>query len=337
MMNTHKSSKAKLLIGGAAIAAALTFGVAPVFAQPAGGPPGAGGAPGGGAPAGGAARQAGGASNFSAIVGNDPTVANPNASLLSSKYPTFGPDAPMPSSDPRDFSGVWYHQDSLDFQIKVEPYDENRTLPFTPLGKQVMDRRIKSLWDKTPYVNASALCYPAGQSWQMDLNMPFHIFQTKDWINILFQEYHGYWQILMGPKDVSTMPKSYMGNSVAHWDGDTLVVETSGYKQSLWLDVDGTPASADAKLTQRIRKVKTDHWTLEVENTLDDPTFYTRPWTWMRSYDWRPDMVIFSEYNCEEQTGDPGSDPVASSSLIREPKDAAAFDSPLIERNAKDE
>jgi hypothetical protein len=331
MMNGYEHSKARLIIGAAAIAAALMFGTVSVFAQPAGAPPGAGG----GAPKGTAGGAGGGTGNFDPRIGNkDPTKAMAGPPY---RPPTFPADAPMPSSDPHDFSGIWAPADSLDFQIETEPYDENRTLPFNELGKKVMDRRLKSLWDQTPYVNASTLCYPLGQSWQFDVGGQFHFFQTKDWINIVWEHYHGYWPIYMAPKDVSTMPKTYMGNSVAHWDGDTLVVETTGYKQSIWLDVDGTPVSANGKLTHRIRKVYTDHWFLEVHTTVDDPTFYTRPWTWMRAYDWHPDRAIFPEYNCEEQTGDPGSDPVASSALIREPKDAAAFDSPLLERSAKDE
>jgi hypothetical protein len=332
---SYEFPKVHLLIGGAAIAAALTLGTLASFAQPAGAPPPTGGTArtGGAAGASGAGGGAGGSAPFSPIVGNDPTVG----AVWSYTYPTLPANAPMPSADPRDFSGVWYHTDSADFQIKTEPYDENRSVPLNDLGKQVMDRRVKSLWSQTPYVNASALCYPVGLSWNLDLNAQFHIFQTKDWINVLFEHYHGYWQILMAPADVSKAPKTYMGNSVGHWDGNTLVVETTGFKQSIWLDFNGTPVSTNAKWTQRIRKVKTDRWMLEISNTLDDPTFYTRPWTWVRTYDWRPDMVLFPEYNCEEQTGDPGSDPVASSSLIREPKDAAAFDSPLMERSAKDE
>jgi hypothetical protein len=109
-----------------------------------------------------------------------------------------------------------------------------------------------------------------------------------------------------------------MGSSVGHWDGDTLVVETTGFKDGLWLDVNGTPASKNARLTQRIRKVKTDHWFLQVEFTLDDPTYYTRSWSWMRDYSWRPDMTLFHEYNCELQTGAKGGiDP----SLVPEPQD----------------
>jgi hypothetical protein len=311
MMNVYTSPKTRLLISSAAIVAALMLSAVTAIAQPAGGPPGGGPGGPGGAPGG--------------------ATAGPEDPMI----PNLPANAPQPTSDPRDFSGVWYHVDSLDFQIKAEPYDENRSIPFNDLGKQVIDRRVKSLADHTPYVNASALCYPPGPSWQMDLNMPFNIVQTKDWMEWLFEEFHGYWLIQMAPKDVSTMPKTYMGNSVAHWDGDTLVVETSGFKQATWVDVVGTPASADAKITQRIRKVKTDHWFLEVESTINDPTFYTRPWTWIRAYDWRPDMVMFREYNCEEQMGDPGNDPMAAASVIREPKDAASFEVPLMERNVK--
>jgi hypothetical protein len=149
----------------------------------------------------------------------------------------------------------------------------------------------------------------------MDLNMPFRIVQSKERLEFLFEEYHGYMQVLMHP---AKLPASYMGNSVGHWDGDTLVVETTGFKDGLWLDVNGTPASKNAKLTQRIRKVKTDHWYLEIQFTLDDPTYYTRPWSWMRDYSWRPDMAVFREYNCELQTGAKnGLDP----SLGPEPQD----------------
>jgi hypothetical protein len=110
-----------------------------------------------------------------------------------------------------------------------------------------------------------------------------------------------------------------MGRSVGHWDGNTLVVETTGFKEAIWLDVFGTPASQNAKLTQRIRKVKSDQWYLEVTNTIDDPTYYTRPWSWMRAYLWRPDMTLQREYNCELQTGAKDG---LDSSLVQEPQDA---------------
>jgi hypothetical protein len=189
--------------------------------------------------------------------------------------------------------------------------------PFNDAGRKVMTRRVQSLRDGTPFLNASAACIPMGQAWQMELNMPFQIFQTKDRLEMIFEEYHGLVTISMDP--AKAPPAGYMGRSVAHWDGDTLVVETSSYKDGLWLDVNGTPASKNAKITQRIRKVKTDRWYLEAIWTIDDPTYYTRPWSFARRYDWRPDMTMFREYNCELQTGaEGGLDP----SLIPEPQDS---------------
>jgi len=229
-------------------------------------------------------------------------------------FPPLPANAPEPSAGPRDFNGTWFHATMLEFQIKSDMFGNK--MPFTPAGQKVMDRRVDSLKKGTPFINASSKCLPMGQPWQMDLNFPFQIFQSKDRFDVLFEEYHGALQIFMDPAKAA--PAGYMGQSIAHWDGDTLVVETSGYKDGFWLDVNGTPASKNAKLTQRIRKVKTDHWFLEVINTLDDPTYYTRPWSWARDYDWRPDMAIFREYNCEEQTGSKeGLDP----SLVPEPND----------------
>ena len=52
--------------------------------------------------------------------------------------------------------------------------------------------------------------------------------------------------------------------------------------------------------------------------TIDDPTYYTRPWSWARQYAWHPDMTLFKEYNCELQTG--AKDGI-DASLIPEPID----------------
>jgi len=294
------------------VALALLVYAGAAFAQlPGGSPPGAqgpatdGGSPPGGLPPGGP----------NGAPGAGPPGAGgatPPASFFN--LPPLPADAPQPSPDPRNFDGTWYHEAALQFQITTDMFGSK--LPFTDAGRKVEQRRVKSLKTGTPFINASALCLPMGQPWQMDLNMPFHVLQTKDRLDLAFEEYHGLVQIVLDP--AKALPAAYMGSSVAHWDGNTLVVETTSFKDGLWLDVDGTPASKNAKLTMRIRKVKSDHWFLEVEFTLDDPTYYTRAWSWMRDYSWRPDMTLFHEYNCELQTGaKDGVDP----SLVPEPQD----------------
>jgi len=292
-MDTNRSS-----IGSALSLIALFVCAGAALAQPApGGPPlGAGGAPG----------AAGGPPGPGGPGG-------PGGSFVPMSMP-LPPGAPDPSSDPRNLGGIWQNGNPLLFQIKTDMFGNN--IPFNPAGKKVINRRVQSLKDGTPFLNASAYCLPVGPPWQMDLNTPFHIFQSKDRFEIVFDEYHGFMQIAMDA--AKAPPAGYMGRSIGHWEGDTLVVETSGFKDGLWLDIIGTPASKDAKLTQRIRKVKTDQWFLETIYTLDDPIYYTRPWSWARQYSWRPDSGVFREYNCELQTGmKDGVDP----SLSPEPLD----------------
>jgi hypothetical protein len=228
--------------------------------------------------------------------------------------PPLPANAPQPSPDPHNFEGAWFNENKLVPRIATDLY--RYKTPLNAAGQKVLDRRVKSLQEGTPFINATGLCLPMGQPWQFDINYPFQIFQTEDRLDFLFEEYHGALSVVLDPADVP--PAGYMGHSIAHWNGDTLVVETTGYKKGIWLDVIGSPASKDATLTQRIRKVKTDHWFLEIVFTVDDPTYYTRSFSWVRDYSWRPDMLLFREYNCELSTGAKNG---IDSSLIAEPMD----------------
>jgi hypothetical protein len=62
-----------------------------------------------------------------------------------------------------------------------------------------------------------------------------------------------------------------------HWDGDTLVVETTGFRDDVWLDVEGSPLTNTGKMTERFRRV--NYGNLEIEITVADPKAYTKPWT----------------------------------------------------------
>lgn len=241
----------------------------------------------------------------------------PSAPLDNRQSTPLTGDAPMPSDDPHDLSGTWMHTDDLIFRNVRDMYA--LMTPFTEAGAKALARRVNS---KSPFINASAICRPPGQFFQLDLNFPFHIFQSKNWMEWVFEEYHGVWNVILDPSAApAPKEKSYMGRSEGHWEGDTLVVETKDFAHDFWIDANGAPASASAKLTYRIRKVNPgDHNPyLQVLITIDDPTYYTRPWTLARRYHWRPNRAVMKEYNCEEQIGDPSVD--ADAGLIPEPKD----------------
>jgi hypothetical protein len=318
--------KGLALVGAAALALGAGGGSAQV---PSGGaPPGErnpGGPPGGAPPAPGG--QAPAYSQFNPPPPPPLTPAEKLVADLPPPMPGGGPpvpplaaDAPMPTADPRDLQGTWLHNQDLEFRMQRDMYGVRA--PYNMDGAKVLARRVNSLKNGAPFINASARCRPPGPQWQRDLNMPFQIFQSRDWIEFAFEEYHGRWQVVLDPtKAPRPAHKNYMGYSVAHWNGDTLVVESSDFKQPLWLDVDGTPLSANGKLIQRIRKVDNgDHAPfLEVITTIVDPAYYTRPWSVVRTFGWHPGLTVFNEYNCEEQIGDPSVS--SDAGLLPEPKD----------------
>lgn len=230
------------------------------------------------------------------------------------------PDAPMPGADPRDLRGVWYHIQPLELRIQKDVY--GFMPPYTMAGAKVLRRRTLSREAGRPYLNASALCLPPGPLWQQDLNMPFSVFQSSKGLELLFEEYHGRLPIVFDAKDApASAEATYMGTSIGHWEGDTLVVETSGFKQGMWLDSYGTPLSKNGKIIQRIRKIDFGDRKpfLQIETTFSDPLYYTQPWSVMRKFSWQPNRAYFEEYNCEEQIGDPSVN--ADSGLISEPTD----------------
>lgn len=322
-MTTSSSFSARHMLGSLSAAVALLVATSPAFAQgqqappgpPSGNgpvqlPPGASGGPPPGAPPGRVLTPA------QKIVADLPP---PGPGALPPR-PPLPAGAIMPTADPRDLQGTWVNNQPLQFRSQTDMY--GAPAPYTLKGAAVLSRRVNSLKIGKPFINASAVCRPPGPQWQRDLNFPFLIVQNKDYIEFLFEEYHGRWYVSLDPKGVPLPEqKQYMGRSVGHWDGSTLVVETTDFKQAIWLDVDGTPLSATGKLIQRIRKVNDGGHVpfLEVATTIIDPNYYTGPWSIVRTYGWMPHQAVFAEYNCEEQVGDPSVS--ADAGLVPEPRD----------------
>ena len=94
-----------------------------------------------------------------------------------------------------------------------------------------------------------------------------------------------------------------MGYSTAHWDGDTLVVETEGFNDRTWLDMSGHSHSESLHLTERYHRVDYGH--MEVEMTFTDPVMYTRPFSIKFNHRLVPDSDIL-ETVCNENEKDRG-------------------------------
>ena len=148
--------------------------------------------------------------------------------------------------------------------------------------------------------NPGTLCLPMGPEVDADIG---RIVQTPSLILMLsggtnYREIHLDGRPL--PKDPNP---SWMGYSVAHWEGDTLVVESNGFNDRTWLDGMGHPHTEALRLTERIRRPDFGH--LEIQKTYTDPGALTEPWTVPVRFEYDVDTDQL-EYVCNENERDHG-------------------------------
>ena len=213
----------------------------------------------------------------------------------------FSDKAPKASADPHNFEGAWAHREMLRDRI-FRTILETR-LPYNDEGRKLLQHRREMENSGKPILTNSGKCYPTTE-FALEINGAMFIVQSEKFMHGSFYEFHHDWQIRINQEHKTTGPRNFAGDSIGHWDGNTLVVETTRYKEPIWLDPAGTPASENAVLTRRIRKIENGQ-VLEMITTVDDPKYYTKPWSFARTYAWRPDSWRVREYNCEEQVGGP--------------------------------
>jgi hypothetical protein len=108
---------------------------------------------------------------------------------------------------------------------------------------------------------------------------PRKIIQTADVVVILYEGNGGVRQLFTDgrPLPANDAQPWWFGYSSGRWMGDTLVVETTGFRDGGWLDVNGSPLTDRGRTIERYRR--TSYGFMDVEVTVDDPKAYTRPWT----------------------------------------------------------
>ena len=126
-------------------------------------------------------------------------------------------------------------------------------------------------------------------------NNTYHIVQTEDYVAILVENIHDVRIIpLDGRPRLPDRIRQWNGDSRAHWDGDTLVVETANYSDQTQLRFPSSPNTRAVERFTRISDAQIDY-----QFTVDDPDVYTQPWTAIRPMPRLPDYRIY-EYSCHE-------------------------------------
>ncbi|HEY6508362.1 MAG TPA: hypothetical protein VIY56_10140 [Vicinamibacterales bacterium] len=220
---------------------------------------------------------------------------------LSGVWETFVPRRPAPAAPSVAATGTGEGPPpgirSLFFNIGSDI--PSGVAPYQPWAEELMKKRRADNSKDNP----DALCLPMGIMQMTTHPFPRKIIQTPREVIVIYEGSGTTVRELfmdgrsLPPKDVEPW---WNGYSVARWEGDTLVAETTGLMDDGWLDVQGSPLTSAAKLTERFRR--TNYGTLEIEVTIDDPKAYTRPFTATVHNRLLPDTQLI-EFVCIEKSG----------------------------------
>lgn len=171
-------------------------------------------------------------------------------------------------------------------------------LPFTAWGKQTHDDRKANNSKDNPDAN----CKPLGL---MQLHThPYEkkIVQGPGTIVIMYNANNDVRQILTNGQQLPTVGPNlapwWYGYSVGKWEGDTMVVTTVGFRDDVWLDVNGSPLTTSGKMVERFTRL--NFGTLQIDVTIEDPKAYTEPFTVRVMQQLMPDTDLF-ESVCEDR------------------------------------
>lgn len=171
-----------------------------------------------------------------------------------------------------DFTGIWISQ-AADISVLLLPGEE---ISLTPFGAERY-RRLDMA--NSP----SYKCLPYGPTRGLQSTNPFQIIQTPEVFAIITEHIDYRLMYTDGRKhtdDILDYPE-WMGHSIASWDGDTLVADTIGMREETWLDTAGFEHSDKLHITERFQKTGPDAFRLTVK--IDDPVFYSKPFTYGRN------------------------------------------------------
>jgi hypothetical protein len=257
-----------------------------------------------------------------ALFAQWPSYPTPGVPRAPDGKPNLSAPAPKTADGKPDLTGIWQNDRTVGGTVaartSANPPSTNEDLvaiarrspfwnlgsqfkdglPFTPWGAEVHRQRVA----ENSKDNPDAHCLPMGLMQFHYHGEPRKMIQTPQVIVILYEANAGMRQIFTDGRPLPKDPDPWWyGYSTGHWEGDTLVVQTAGFRDLGWLDVEGSPLTEGGKIIERFRRPDYGH--LEIEVTIDDPKAYTKPWTVMVHQHILVDTDII-EFVCQENEQD---------------------------------
>jgi hypothetical protein len=170
-----------------------------------------------------------------------------------------------------------------------------------PWAAEVVLRKANAARAGTPEVGGQQLCMPHGVPFIVGLNDAVQFLHTEDAFVLLYAREMRPRVIHMNAKHSEDGRHSPYGDSVGHWEGDTLVVDTIGLSDDTWTDRLGTPHTEKLRVVERYRKISDNE--IRVDFMVEDPGAFTIPWRAVVNY--HPEEDGYFEQVCAENNRDP--------------------------------
>jgi hypothetical protein len=195
-----------------------------------------------------------------------------------------------------DLSGVW-SPDNLSYLTYLGA--DGTPMPLRAWANALFLHRQATHGMEDPDANCTLPGVPRIDS----VPNPFKILQSPDEVVILYEAFTTFRQVFMDGRKLPEEAEqpAWLGYSVGRWDGDTLVIETSGFNDLTWLDNAGTPHSDELHVTERYHRRDIGH--LDIQITIDDPKTFLHPFTVTEHEHLLPDTTLL-EFICSENNKD---------------------------------
>ena len=173
-------------------------------------------------------------------------------------------------------------------------------LPLTPAGEAALHHNL------TETIDPESLCIIGGIPRHNASGLPFEVLQGSK--KLVFLYLYNYFRLI--PIDAtrkhSTDPDpSFFGEELGHWERDTLVIDSVGFKDDkVWIDENANPHSDALHVVERWTRPDADH--IHVETLIEDPKFYTKPFTYSRTWVLGQPDEETKEFSCSENNADVG-------------------------------
>jgi hypothetical protein len=203
----------------------------------------------------------------------------------------------LAAAQPPDLSGIWW---LADYRPAFMP-EHGEAVPFTDAGRALYEQHRHALQSGAGTDSARAQCVPPGVPRTLGAPYPFEIVQTDSQVDFIFEVNRAFRVVLLQAEhqDPNIWDPSYMGDAIAHWERNLLIIDSRNFNDKTWLDDSGLPHSDQLHVTEQLQLMDGGQRLLD-RITIEDSSMYAHPWSTELQFKRRQGLRLQTDWVCGE-------------------------------------